>query len=385
MFLAHDAVDGDGSTFSLTARNQNEAWLQVDLGFAARIQEVEVLHRCDVTFTRPHRFHVFVSNVSDFRFGTLCLFDTGNTIPNPVLLPCAQSGRYVTFYNDQSTSEGGSSSEAFVELIEFRVFGCEANKFGQNSCLQKCHCASGCNPNNGVCDVPGCTAGYRGTKCDQGCDNTSFGPDCNHTCHCSTPGCELVIGLCNKPGCKVGYVGSACELTCEETNFGENCKHECHCKTPGCHHVTGMCNTPGCEMGYSGQTCSNGCERQQFGYNCENTCNCASTGCDDITGVCKEPGCMKGYTGESCYKSTDENDSPARAGISFAFLLTVIGICGVFVLILILSIVVCVRKKKKKKRSPYDVYEHAISTANRPDTGIHGRTNFSRNREQFQA
>ncbi|XP_033737288.1 uncharacterized protein LOC117325282 [Pecten maximus] len=354
-FLAYNAVDGNKSTFSLTARHQEEAWLQVDLGFTARIQEVELLHRYDVTFYRPLRFHIIVSNVSNFRFGTSCLFDTVNIIPNPVTIPCVLTGRYVTVYNNKSTPVGVVTSEAFVELIEFRVSGCEENRFGHNSCLENCHCAfGGCNSDNGVCDVPGCTAGYKGPTCSQGCDSNSYGPDCNHTCHCLTPGCELVIGLCNKPGCEIGYVGPACDMACMETYFGENCKQTCHCEVPGCHRVTGICYTPGCKMGYTGQTCSDGCERHRFGRNCENTCHCATTGCDDGTGVCGEAGCIHGYTGKSCNKSALENGSPQQSRITFEFIIIVMGMCLAIFLIIILCITVCVRRRKK--RPPYDQY-----------------------------
>ncbi|XP_069128560.1 multiple epidermal growth factor-like domains protein 10 [Argopecten irradians] len=356
-FLAQNAVDDDISTFSLTGRDQQEAWFQVDLGFIASIQEIELLHRYDVAFYRPLRFHIIVSNVPDFRFGTSCLFDTVDTIPNPVIIPCALRGRFVTVFNNKSTSAGVVSSEAFVELVEFRVFGCEEHRFGKNTCQNNCHCESGgCNPDNGVCDIPGCTAGYKGPSCNQECDNNSFGPDCNYTCHCSTPGCELVIGLCNKPGCEIGYFGPACEMACNRGYFGENCKFECHCQTAGCHHVTGICNIPGCEMGYSGQTCSDGCEPQRFGHNCEGTCHCATTGCDDITGVCNQEGCVHGYTGKSCNKSDGtENTSAQHAGITFEFIIIVMGMSFAILLILVLCIAICVRKGRKS-RPPYNAY-----------------------------
>ncbi|XP_060069093.1 multiple epidermal growth factor-like domains protein 11, partial [Ylistrum balloti] len=321
-FPARNAIDGDESTLSMTApHHQQEAWLQVDLGFIARIQRVEALHRYDVTFYRTHGFYVFVSNASDFRQGTPCLFDTVHA--NPVTLSCSLRGRYVTFYTNVSSI--AATYEAFAELVEFQVFGCEENRFGQNSCQEKCHCASGCNPDDGVCDVPGCTAGYKGPKCNQGCDNNSFGPDCNHTCHCSTPGCELVIGLCNKPGCEVGYFGPACDFTCKTTNFGENCKQECRCETPGCHHVTGICNIPGCEKGYSGQTCSN---------------------VVDVNDVFRE------LSGSN------------QQGVTYVFVLIVLGMCTAFVSIVILIVAVCVRKKKRK-RVPRD--GHSIAAATYPN------------------
>ncbi|XP_035829614.1 vascular endothelial growth factor receptor 2 [Aplysia californica] len=186
---------------------------------------------------------------------------------------------------------------------------CPSYRYG-HKCLKSCgHCYDDkpCNIVTGVC-TDGCIAGFKGEKCNSGCDPNSYGKDCNRTCgNCRPPRtCNEMTGLC-PAGCDRGYIGRYCHDECGPGFYGMDCADTCgHCVgNSTCHHVTGEC-LEGCEPGWSGPFCDNnstvlpGCHTGVYGENCQHTCGrCLKGACDHVTGVCKG-GCARGFRGDVC-------------------------------------------------------------------------------------
>ena len=42
------------------------------------------------------------------------------------------------------------------------------------------------------------------------CSPTQYGYDCASICHCETDGCDSMSGVCDIPGCKAGFKESTC-------------------------------------------------------------------------------------------------------------------------------------------------------------------------------
>lgn len=73
-------------------------------------------------------FSVYVSNTTIKEDGCICFYDndfyTPSTIPEMPTLNCKMHGRYVIFYNERKQGQPPYySSEAFVDLCEFEVYG----------------------------------------------------------------------------------------------------------------------------------------------------------------------------------------------------------------------------------------------------------------------
>lgn len=73
-------------------------------------------------------FSVYVSNTTNKEDGSFCFYDdnvyTPSTIPGKPTLNCKMHGRYVIHYNERKQSQPPYySSEAFVDLCEFEVYG----------------------------------------------------------------------------------------------------------------------------------------------------------------------------------------------------------------------------------------------------------------------
>lgn len=73
-------------------------------------------------------FSVYVSNTTNKEDGSICFYDDNvyipSTIPGKPTLNCKMHGRYVIYYNERKQGQPPYySSEAFVELCEFEVYG----------------------------------------------------------------------------------------------------------------------------------------------------------------------------------------------------------------------------------------------------------------------
>ncbi|XP_062577913.1 multiple epidermal growth factor-like domains protein 10 [Saccostrea cucullata] len=192
-----------------------------------------------------------------------------------------------------------------------QCYTCSPDKFGI-FCNETCgQCRE--EPNKESCDdvtgtcVSGCERGFSGRLCDEECNGTSFGYNCNETC-CKT--CKWTangIRLCNSSSghcysCVAGKRGVYCNEDCMSMTYGENCLHICgHCfNGSGCNSVSGAC-AEGCDAGYQGINCNETCENKTFGSKCGEICgHCRNdTACDPFSGSC-DSGCEPGYQGLTC-------------------------------------------------------------------------------------
>ncbi|XP_056016442.1 multiple epidermal growth factor-like domains protein 10 [Ostrea edulis] len=200
---------------------------------------------------------------------------------------------------------------------------CDGKMFGQN-CSRACGPCLGytqCNHINGTC-VNGCERGFGGSNCSA-CPEGFYGDNCQETCNhdCGVPRrCDRVTGEC-EGGCQPGWKGLKCDEHCEDRTYGINCSETCgfcresqHCHSDDdheeedctevaseCDHVNGTC-MEGCGRGYRGGNCTEPCPVGFYGYNCHATCNhdCGVPGrCDRVTGEC-EGGCQPGWKDLKC-------------------------------------------------------------------------------------
>ncbi|XP_062606973.1 multiple epidermal growth factor-like domains protein 10, partial [Saccostrea cucullata] len=304
-------------------------------------------------------FSVYISNTTTKDDGFLCFKDTHftrDTIPENFTTECVQHGRYVIYYNERggSINRPGFSQAAFNELCELQVLGCPTSGVYGENCDLPCpqNCQEGhCNIVDGTC--LGCVAGYKGSRCEEQCDPSTYGLECNKTCgncsdgdHCnhengSCPnGCDVGVqgyrcdeacpfgrhgkncdeickpncrdcnrftGVCEF-GCQPGWKGTFCENECDERMYGEKCHTPCGLclNLEQCHHVNGTCFNR-CDRGFQGDKCTAECPPGRYNYNCEDTCNmnCGVPGrCNRVTGKCQS-GCQPGWKGVKCDKTCD--------------------------------------------------------------------------------
>ncbi|XP_056002935.1 receptor-type tyrosine-protein phosphatase T-like isoform X2 [Ostrea edulis] len=375
---AERAVDGLKSKFTATGRQctisnnykQRAKWW-VDLGGVLSIRHITIHYRTDNLawdFNNGYTarflgFSVYISNTTNKDDGVLCFKDTmytNATIPNPTNITCPRHGRYVIYYNERLqnvTYPDGYSQYAKNELCEFEVYGCpKSDVYGENCdkpCSKNCQ-ESHCNIVNGTC--LGCIPGYKGSFCDQPCNdnkydleckqncgNCSDGLQCNHVNGSCPNGCDAGAqgdrcdeecpggfygkncatscnpncrGHCNRfngrceSSCNLGWKGTSCEKECEGRFYGENCTQPCgQCRDlEQCHHINGTCLN-GCDRGYEGGKCTEGCPESRYGYNCQERCNinCGDPErCDRVTGQCQN-GCQAGWKNHKCDSKCDGN------------------------------------------------------------------------------
>ncbi|XP_062568075.1 multiple epidermal growth factor-like domains protein 6 [Saccostrea cucullata] len=244
---------------------------------------------------------------------------------------------------------------------------CTEGLYGRNCSLKCGHCAENkyCNHVNGSCPSGSCEPGWKHTeesRCNQACDNGTFGYHCIHTCSGNCAGgstCTKADGTCPR-GCTDGWINERCNETCSKKFYGKGCKENCgHCGgAESCHHIDGFC--PGlCEPGYYGKKCNTECYNGTFGLRCNFTCSegCVSV-CNKINGSCDH--CHYGYIGEFCNITVAEvqaqESTAAAAGVG-AFLL-------ILVIIVIVLAVVLAKKARRKKEGDIDLQERKGTSNN---------------------
>ncbi|XP_064606569.1 multiple epidermal growth factor-like domains protein 10 isoform X2 [Liolophura sinensis] len=198
---------------------------------------------------------------------------------------------------------------------------CMPGEYG-HECTSTCgYCAEGttlCSITSGECPdqspLPRCQAGYKGTKCHQGCTAEEYGPDCRETCGYCAEGrtvCNRTTGECPDrspdPRCQAGYQGIKCNQECSHGFYGVDCLDLCgNCSSTSgsCHHVHGTCIS--CEPGWNGTFCKEPCLAGYYGDNCGEVCGSCRRGvdqCNAVTGECPSAStgrCAEGFTGELC-------------------------------------------------------------------------------------
>ncbi|XP_056002114.1 protein draper-like isoform X1 [Ostrea edulis] len=372
---ADKAVDGQKLDFSaaggqctISTNGAQTAKWWVDLGGVLSIRHITIYYRTDnlawdfdnPLTTRFLGFSVYISNTTNKDDGVLCFKDfeyTRATIPNPTNITCSRHGRYVIYYNERLqivTYPPDYSTYAYNELCEFEVYGCPTpGVYGENcdipcpqncqerhcdivtgtclgcipgykgsfcdqpcdnkkyglECKQNCdNCSDGeqCNHVNGSCPN-GCDVGARGDKCDEECSSGWYGKNCADACNPSCRGCNRFNGRCES--CRFpGWKGTMCEKECDGRMYGENCTQPCgQCRNlEQCHHINGTCLN-GCVRGYQGWECTEECPEGRYGYNCQERCNinCGVPGrCDRVTGQCQN-GCQAGWKNHKCDSKCD--------------------------------------------------------------------------------
>ncbi|WAQ98172.1 MEGF6-like protein, partial [Mya arenaria] len=190
-----------------------------------------------------------------------------------------------------------------------------------------------------VCEVQAyivCPAGFYGDRCEDTCGNCVQ----NDTCH-------GIIGRCSN-GCAAGWREDLCKtdengsrsefaisifhtmLGCQNGTFGENCNMTCGaCKdNVPCNIATGAC-PDGCESGYQGDTCLNECSNGTWGWNCNETCGYCADGasCNASTGTCMD-GCASGYSGDMCMEGNNWSNTPCMLCLKLVSLVFIYFING---------------------------------------------------------
>ncbi|GFX21494.1 multiple epidermal growth factor-like domains protein 6 [Trichonephila clavipes] len=182
--------------------------------------------------------------------------------------------------------------------------GCEEGSFGVR-CEGNCKCPK-CDSVTGLCLE--CPPGRRGSHCREKCSPGRFGAHCKHRCRCENgASCDLQNGTCL---CRPGFTGARCEHACPAGWYGERCSIPCHCLNGGrCTPNTGECQ---CQAGYMGALCEQACPKGWFGRNCSGQCKCGDYSCHPVQGTCL---CPPGLTGYNCQSTCP----PKRFGPSCAF------------------------------------------------------------------
>nr|XP_034321702.1 receptor-type tyrosine-protein phosphatase epsilon [Crassostrea gigas] len=407
------AVDRDTATCMRTppiGRNNPEktVWWKVDLGGLYNIQSVNIVFANYDGYEKRQRgrfagFSLYVSNTGDIQSYTLCYKDGPHLPPLNLTIVCAESGRYVIFYNERldgvTYPTGYELVNVFIELCEVIVQGCNnASFYGSKcdipcptnckastcniqsgacfmckpgwtdihcnkkckdgwygvNCSQQCvgHCRDGvtCNHVTGQCGI-GCAAGWTGIMCVNECNERTFGYDCVNNCsgHClNNSPCNKQTGHCDE-GCKPGYTNSDCTDECSPGHFGSNCKEQCsgHCANrEPCDQFSGVCHS-GCQDGYQGDNCETFCEEGHFGTNCSQVCspNCISATCRPADGLCT---CATGLTGRNC-TTVSSNRTKSASPSPNNMTVTVGGTVGSFVIVAIGIILAFVAIRLKRK------------------------------------
>ncbi|XP_021359921.1 cell death abnormality protein 1-like isoform X2 [Mizuhopecten yessoensis] len=296
-------TDGNYGPFArnicMASNGANMVWWRGTLPSKARIQKIDIVFRIAA---RADGFALWISNDTGIPSGIKCYEDVDVGVPNLTqnITSCNRTGRRVMIIITRT-----APTLAYMDVCEVDIYGCFTYKYG-DQCQYTCtHCKHGCDPDNGVCDLAHCNAGWTGPRyCDQACSSVTFGENCVEECHCKTPGCNGVTGLCHTQGCHAGYHGTSCSQGCSITTFGENCSSMCHCETPRCDSGTGHCIVTGCAAGWKGESCDTQCSANTFGKDCLLTCHCKTPGCNRVTGICfSSDGCSDEYIGSSCSKT----------------------------------------------------------------------------------
>ncbi|XP_078327527.1 receptor-type tyrosine-protein phosphatase epsilon-like [Crassostrea virginica] len=326
---AGNAVDGrytdrsaNGGQCVITENYHKSATWRVDLGSVVSISHIDIYYRTD-NFPKPSTytarmagFFLYVSNTTSREDAHLCFHEIQTVNGTPLedqSINCSVLGRYVIYFNERKsgmTYPTYYSENAYYELCELEVYGCNSSIYYGPNCLP---CPANCQERR--CDINtghclGCLPGYQGSFCGQGCLIQTYGQDCSLSCgNCSNgETCHHVNGTCIH-GCSEGAHGNRCLMPCKLGFYGKNCSHTCseNCyDTYSCDRFTGKCNK-GCKDGWQGSKCEEKCTNNKFGRNCGQPCgNCvAGDHCHHINGSCLK-GCSPGYIGKLCKQHCEE-------------------------------------------------------------------------------
>lgn len=256
-------------------------------------------------------FSLYMSNSGDIQGSTLCYKDGPQLPPLNFTVPCAESGRYVIFYNERldgaTYPTGYTLDNIFTELCEVIVQGCNNASFYGSNCDTSC--PTNCKDKmyhiqSGACSTY--KPGWTDIHCNKKCADGWYGLNCSHQCvgHCRDGTyCNHVTGHCDT-GCDAGSIGSMCDIECEDGTYGSECVNNCsgHClDNSPCNKQTGHYDR-GCKPGYTNGDCSKECSPGHFGLDCSEHCSghCKNNEpCDHVNGVCPS-GCQDGYIEKRC-------------------------------------------------------------------------------------
>ncbi|XP_033097912.1 uncharacterized protein LOC117101906 [Anneissia japonica] len=139
---------------------------------------------------------------------------------------------------------------------------CKNGSWGQD-------CSLNCNNENNGClgnlfcpATPlgcSCLPGFQGADCKEVCADGFYGADCKQVCNCPSSSCDPVLG-CALGTCCPGYGGPQCQehignVSCNNGTFGPLCNHHCHCKHANSCHDNGTCKDGVCGDGWAGHDC----------------------------------------------------------------------------------------------------------------------------------
>lgn len=145
------------------------------------------------------------------------------TPPEVQRINCSAHGQYVIHYNERKQDvqyPSYYSTYAYNELCEVEIYGCREYGYYGDSCMYQCpqNCLERrCDINNGHCLA--CTIGYQGPRCNQVCENQTYGLGCSFGCGKCINGetCHHVNGSCLH-GCSEGVQGDRCQEEVRECN-----------------------------------------------------------------------------------------------------------------------------------------------------------------------
>ncbi|XP_062580546.1 multiple epidermal growth factor-like domains protein 6 isoform X2 [Saccostrea cucullata] len=294
-----------------TARWQKEAWLKIDLRKIYNISYVKFWYRNDSNnpslpnTRRIQGYTMSLSNTS--KTPETCFQHNGNdNLPTIIENNCKGVAENVWIKTNKWFSDG-----VILEICEVQVYGCSYQE-SSGPCVRCNQCKAGCK-DNGECDESGCKmSGYLPPYCKE-CKSGKFGKDCTSTCgHCSNDvPCNKVNGSCPE-NCAPGWKNTSdrkCNQECDNESFGLDCRYNCsgHCdgKVP-CNKVDGLCQG-GCEVGWINPYCNGTCRGGFYGKNCNRSCgHCLNKeSCDHVTGYCPDKLCEPGYKKRKCDKECD--------------------------------------------------------------------------------
>ncbi|XP_076115892.1 uncharacterized protein LOC143083529 [Mytilus galloprovincialis] len=266
----------------------------IDLQKKSIVTEVYII--LDDTATEGHHT-IYASNTSNaWKSGTVLY--NGTYLPTDINVDAVF--RFITYVPPVL------SPVTELVLCEIGIIGCPPTHYG-HLCNTTCpqNCRGPCDLDVGICKF-GCINGWTGNRCENECNDGSYGKDCLEQCsaNCWNTTCNHVTGKCIG-GCKDGWQGFNCSQTCPDSQFGRNCSGFCEgCVSSMCHHVSGLCdNTTSCNPGYEQtEKCDLSCDDGEFGIGCKQKCYCVSAHCSKEYGICPPGGCEAGFNGESCNK-----------------------------------------------------------------------------------
>ncbi|XP_033739083.1 scavenger receptor class F member 1-like [Pecten maximus] len=319
---------------SHTVEGQDEVWWQVDLQQQYVIETVTIIYRDQGTLKRLAGFEIYLSNTPDWTSGEPCYQDTTANLASMSAtqsVTCPGVARYVTIYNNRRVKAyTWYSDQAYLELCEVYVNGCQFGKYGNGNCDNVCTSCAGnrCHPTSGSCDT--CAAGsYRAgdhcVQCPQNCAGNTCastsgacsmgclagfsGIYCKCLANCNDQTCDGATGHCSN--CYDGFYGPVCTpcptgcsthtcdkstgncIQCDAGFFGNQCDQFCpaNCKANVCNKDSGQCGD--CDDGFYGPVCTS----------CPT--GCSTDTCDKSTGNCMQ--CDAGFFGNQCDQSCPAN------------------------------------------------------------------------------